>query len=154
VQHTRPSQTASSESECARMNAAGLTCSWLALRASGFVTQFPTKAVPLTMAAKTHTPPCSIAASSRSREQMPGKTNTIRSTPGALDQQCSSATKLHGIRPALRAMPTAYSGHQMWRAWPNPSLNRTLYGGQRKPGPLHMVHHRAPGLRCPPPWAG
>jgi hypothetical protein len=36
---------------------------------------------------------------------------------------------------------------------PNPSLNRTRYGRQRKPGPRHMVHHRVPGLRCLPPRA-
>ena len=37
---------------------------------------------------------------------------------------------------------------------PNPSLNRTRYGRQRKPGPRHMVHHLVPGLRCLPPRAG
>jgi hypothetical protein len=37
---------------------------------------------------------------------------------------------------------------------PNRSLNRTRYGRQRKPGPRHMVHHRAPGLRCLPPRSG
>ena len=39
-------------------------------------------------------------------------------------------------------------------ALPNPSLNRTGYGGQRKPGLWHIVHHHSPGLRCPPPPAG
>jgi hypothetical protein len=38
-------------------------------------------------------------------------------------------------------------------ATPNPSFKPTRYGRQRKPGPLHMVHHRAPGLRCLPPRA-
>ena len=37
---------------------------------------------------------------------------------------------------------------------PNPSLNLTRYGTQRKPGPRHLVHHREPGLRCAPPRAG
>jgi hypothetical protein len=37
---------------------------------------------------------------------------------------------------------------------PNPSLNRTRYGKQRKPGPRHIVHHLVPGLRRLPPQAG
>ena len=37
---------------------------------------------------------------------------------------------------------------------PNPSLNLTRYGKRRKPGLLHMVHHRSPGLRRLPPRAG
>ena len=40
------------------------------------------------------------------------------------------------------------------RARPNPSLNRTRYGKQRKPGLRHLVHHRSPGLRCSPPRSG
>jgi hypothetical protein len=40
------------------------------------------------------------------------------------------------------------------RVLPNPSLNRTRYGRQRKPGPRHMVHHLVPGLRRLPPRAG
>ena len=39
-------------------------------------------------------------------------------------------------------------------ARPNPSLNRTGYGRQRKPGLWHIVHHHSPGLRCLPPPAG
>jgi hypothetical protein len=33
---------------------------------------------------------------------------------------------------------------------PNPSLNRTRYGRQRKAGLRHMVHHLSPALRCLP----
>ena len=36
---------------------------------------------------------------------------------------------------------------------PNPSLKLTRYGRRCKPGPRHMVHHRAPGLQRPPPRA-
>jgi hypothetical protein len=44
---------------------------------------------------------------------------------------------------------------QCFAVLPNPSLNhRTCYGKRRKPGPRHMVHHRAPGLRRSPPQAG
>ena len=39
-------------------------------------------------------------------------------------------------------------------ALPNPSLNRTRYGRQRKPGAQRLRHCRAPGLRCLPPRAG
>jgi hypothetical protein len=39
------------------------------------------------------------------------------------------------------------------RAPPNPSLKLTHYGVRCKPGALHMVHHRAPGLQHTPPWA-
>ncbi len=37
---------------------------------------------------------------------------------------------------------------------PNPSVNLTRYGTQRKPGPRALRHHREPGLRCAPPRAG
>jgi hypothetical protein len=36
---------------------------------------------------------------------------------------------------------------------PNPSLKLTRYGRHCKPGPRHLVHHREPGLQCPPPRA-
>ena len=36
------------------------------------------------------------------------------------------------------------------RETPNPSLEPTRYGSQRKPGTRHTVHHRVPGLRCLP----
>ena len=39
-------------------------------------------------------------------------------------------------------------------ALPNPSVNLTRYGTQRKPGPRPLRHHRVPGLRCAPPRAG
>jgi hypothetical protein len=39
-------------------------------------------------------------------------------------------------------------------AMPNPSVNLTRYGMQRKPGPRPLRHHRVPGLRCTPPRAG
>jgi len=39
-------------------------------------------------------------------------------------------------------------------AMPNPSVNLTRYGTQRKPGPRALRHRRAPGLRCAPPRAG
>jgi len=39
-------------------------------------------------------------------------------------------------------------------ALPNPSVNLTRYGTQRKPGPRALRHHREPGLRCVPPRAG
>jgi hypothetical protein len=38
--------------------------------------------------------------------------------------------------------------------WPNPSLNRTRYGRQRKPGVSHSKHRYTPGLRRLPPRAG
>ena len=37
---------------------------------------------------------------------------------------------------------------------PNPSFNRTCYGGRRKAGLQHSVHHRKPALRHPPQKAG
>jgi len=37
---------------------------------------------------------------------------------------------------------------------PNPSLNRTRYGRQRKAGAQRLRHCRAPALRCLPPRAG
>jgi len=36
---------------------------------------------------------------------------------------------------------------------PNPSLKLTRYGRRCKPGPRHLVHHRAPGLQRLPPRA-
>ena len=39
-------------------------------------------------------------------------------------------------------------------ALPNPSVNLTRYGAQRKPGPRPLRHHRVPGLRCAPTRAG
>jgi hypothetical protein len=39
-------------------------------------------------------------------------------------------------------------------ALPNPSVNLTRSGTQRKPGPRALRHHRVPGLRCAPPRAG
>ena len=37
---------------------------------------------------------------------------------------------------------------------PNPSLNLTRYGRQRKPGVRRLRHLRTPGLHCLPPRAG
>jgi hypothetical protein len=37
---------------------------------------------------------------------------------------------------------------------PNPSVNRTRYGRQRKAGAQRLRHCRAPALRRPPPRAG
>lgn len=37
---------------------------------------------------------------------------------------------------------------------PNPSLNRTRYGRQRKAGLRHTVHFLSPALRRLPPRAG
>jgi hypothetical protein len=42
---------------------------------------------------------------------------------------------------------------QLRAVLPNPSLEPTRYGRQRKPGLRHMVHHLRPGLRCLPPRA-
>ena len=53
----------------------------------------------------------------------------------------------HGFRPSS-------VGRGQSNAAPNPSLNRTGYGRQRKPGLWHMVHHHSPGLRRLPPPAG
>jgi hypothetical protein len=36
---------------------------------------------------------------------------------------------------------------------PNPSPKLTRYGKRCKPGPRHLVHHRAPGLQRLPPQA-
>ena len=37
---------------------------------------------------------------------------------------------------------------------PNPSLNRTRYGRQRKAELRHTMHFLSPALRCLPPRAG
>jgi len=52
-----------------------------------------------------------------------------------------------GRSPPCR--PTVAAG-----ALPNPSVNLTRSGTQRKPGPRPLRHHREPGLRCAPPRAG
>jgi hypothetical protein len=43
--------------------------------------------------------------------------------------------------------------HANLRATPNPSPKLTRYGKRCKPGPRHLVHHRAPGLQRLPPRA-
>jgi hypothetical protein len=63
----------------------------------------------------------------------------------------------HGSAPPAKSHQLRF-GHRLQaskaqRAPPNPSLKLTHYGMPCKPGALHMVHHRAPGLQSMPPWA-
>jgi hypothetical protein len=72
-------------------------------------------------------------------------------TPARLSGRPSGARhrqKVHQLRFGHR-LPAG----KAQRAPPNPSLKLTHYGVRCKPGALHMVHHRAPGLQHTPPWA-
>ena len=73
--------------------------------------------------------------------------------PGA---ESANATRHLGTGSGL-AMPLKCSTVQhraQAAALPNPSLNRTRYGRQRKPGAQRLRHCRAPGLRRLPSRAG
>jgi hypothetical protein len=48
-------------------------------------------------------------------------------------------------------LQASHSFSQLRAVLPNPSLEPTRYGRQRKPGLRHRVHHLSPGLRCLPP---
>jgi hypothetical protein len=93
------------------------------------------------IAALARSAPCSASASS------PAPRDAIASVSASTSSIGQFTLGLHW----RRCRP---GGRSPRPARPNNSFNRTRYGKRRKPGPRHMVHHRAPGLRRLPPRAG
>ena len=63
----------------------------------------------------------------------------------------SATPSLHMQAQGIRfRKPYRFLLVQLTALRPNPSLKLTRYGRRCKPGPQHMVHHRAPGLQHPP----
>jgi hypothetical protein len=65
----------------------------------------------------------------------------------------SRSTLLFAPGRPIKAFASGASSRSGRRVMPNPSVEWTRYGRQRKPGLRHTVHHLRPGLRCLPPRA-